>query len=119
MAALASMTRWSRPHNFCAVLMLLSPSLSSSYRLTANNFVQSRFASNLFPRTQRKYISPREAVESTIESDADSDAVTHNYRRGQAITFAVLRFGPMGASVSSYINLCLLYLNDNATQTDN
>jgi hypothetical protein len=103
MAALASMTRWSRPHNFCAVIMLLSPSLSSSYRLTANNFVQSRFASNLFPRTQRKYISPREAVESTIESDADADAdaVTHNYKRGQAITFAVLRFGPMGASVSS------------------
>ena len=103
MAAFASMTRWSRSHNFCAVIMLLSPTLSSSYRLTANNFVQSRFASNLFPRIQRKYISPREAVESTVESDADE--VAHNYKRGQAITFAVLRFGPMGASVSPYSEL--------------
>ena len=98
MAALASMTRWSRSHNFCAVIMLLSPSLSASYRLTSNNFVQSRYASNLFTRVQRKYISPLEAIESTVESDAEP--ITHNYKRGQAITFAVLRFGPMGASVS-------------------
>ena len=95
--ALAVMTRWSRSQNFCAVALLLSPRLSSSFRVATYNFVSSRFASNSV-KSQRKYISPLDTADASIEPEVEK--VMSSYKRGQSISFTVLRFGPMGASVS-------------------
>ena len=95
--ALVVMTRWSRSQSFCAIALLLSPRLSSSFRIASYNFVSSRFASHSV-KSQRKYISPLETADASIESEGEK--VMNNYKRGQSISFTVLRFGPMGASVS-------------------
>ena len=95
--ALATMTRWSRSHNFCAVVLLLSPTLSSSFRSSSSSFSQTRFTS-YSSRSPRKYSSPLETADPNYVSD--NEVVSSNYKRGQPITFSVLRFGPMGASVS-------------------
>lgn len=97
--ALATMTRWSRSHNFCAVMLLLSPTLSSSFRVSTNSFSQIRFAAQS-SRSQRKFGSPLDTADPSNVSD--TEVVASNYKRGQPITFSVLRFGPMGASVSPW-----------------
>ena len=107
--ALVVMTRWSRSQNFCAIALLLSPRLSSSFRVASYNFVSSRFASHSV-KSQRKYISPLDTADASIEPE--DEKVVSNYKRGQSISFTVLRFGPMGASVSfhggvsDHNNLC-------------
>ena len=92
--ALSLATRWSRSQNFCAIVLLLSPSFTIGFRPVAYNYVRPHYAG--FRSRNQRYVSPLETLDSSYDSEND---VSNNYKRGQAISFSVLRFGPMGASV--------------------
>ena len=98
--ALSLVTRWSRSQNFCAVMLLLSPSFTAGFRTAAYSYVQPKYA-GYRPRSQRNVIH-LETLDSSYESENN---VASNYKRGQAISFSVLRFGPMGASVRAFLEL--------------
>ena len=84
-------------------MLLLSPAFSSGLR-SPYNFVQLRNIArisgqkNVAQRRIQRFASPLETLDPSFEDE--EEAFVSKYQRGMQIKFSVLRFGPMGASVS-------------------
>ena len=78
-------------------MLLLSPSFTSSFRTASLHNAQIRYTTQ--KSKGQRYVVPLDNLDPT--HDSEEVFVSSNYKRGQAISFSVLRFGPMGASVSN------------------
>jgi RNA recognition motif-containing protein len=96
--AMSLMKSWSRSQNFYAVILLLSPTFSAGLRTAPYSFNQIRFNSEY----SQHAVTKRCAVPAPadIYLDSDEGVPSTEYKRGQSITFSIVRFGPMGASVT-------------------